>query len=57
MSSLPTGGWTTYSAQAVPEQWKTKLVWPAMICVLAFGKNVAQFHSTPCCRIDQASFA
>ena len=57
MSSLPTGGWTTYSAQAVPEQWKTKLVWPAMICALAFGKNVAQFHSTPCCRIDQASFA
>ena len=61
MTSLPTGGWTTYSPQPVPEHAWKMLVCPAMIRLLSqselFEGLGSMFHSTPCLRIDHASLA
>ncbi len=55
ISSLPTGGWTTYSPQRGAGAAEVEVVCPATICAFAFG-NWVQVHSTPCCRMVQASF-
>ena len=54
ISSLPIGGWTTNSPHAVPEQALKMFVCPARMRLFAF---CTVFHSTPCCRMLQASLA